>query len=230
MDTLEITPAMESKLADFKSSSAMEGIKKSALASFLDTVDSNWSIILLEACTNTRAYGITKIVSDKFPYADLLGKRTKLTYVAARAHWDSRGTPGTVKLFMEDGKPNILYMLHAYGAGKSIEDNTFKKEVMRKTTDYSYANGLRDDTSIGRLVNFSKCLQLIKAYIGEQEKKHKFVFILPCEESVPHHVCSPEYVKKIKEEIIESFNERDIQIQFKPAIADTHESDKVFDI
>ena len=190
---------------------------------FLPTLGVDSTVILLEACSNTREYGVTRLVTKHYPYANLLGQREPLSYAPGRAHWDSRDCVGTVRLFadyLNKVGPNVMYLLPSYGPGHAIEANEFKQGLVMTTKDKSFAEGLKRDTRDVRIQEFSKCLTKVHNYITSRENTHKFIFLLPVSKGRTHHVCYPEYIRAITE-LREHFCDRDITISYKPELKPT---------
>ena len=161
----------------------------------ISKLDNNSTVILLEACTNTRAYGLTKLLGEQLAYANLVGKRKTLSYTTSRAHWDSRDEVGTIKIYKKENAPSVVYLLPNYGPGHPIETNEFKQVILKRTMDTSFADGLKKDTKENRIRAFKKCMEELEKYILSMDKSYNFLFLLSLMlGEVGHHVCYIEYI------------------------------------
>lgn len=122
------------------------------------------TILLLEACTHTSSYGISKKLSEWLPYSNHIDRREGMSYVKSRAHWNHRDKVGDVKLCVDPASlgPNVVFLLHAFAPGKAYENNEYRQELTEKTRDWQYAKGLKCDTTENRLESFKKCMQTLE--------------------------------------------------------------------
>ena len=180
------------------------------------------TLLVLEASTNTTPYGISRMISKRYPYADHVGSRRSLTYANSRAHWDDRAPLGSLQSCKEGNSPTVIYMIHAYGPGRAYEVNMYRQSVAQNTKDWQYAAGLKDDTLAGRLHAFKKCMENLEDIIRrDTNTNQRYTFLLPTtlemyEKRIEHHVCQLRYIDMMRD-LQSRYPHVDIQLCFKPA-------------
>jgi hypothetical protein len=113
-------------------------------------LDTNEEYVLQQCdCISTQALHLDADYKKEFPWGDVYGDRTPINGFRNLATVDTRGIPGTIKVYPSgNDEPNVVAMFSQVCPGKPF-------------TGINKAKRFKDDTKVNRLKWFKECLERI---------------------------------------------------------------------
>ena len=105
-------------------------------------------------------------LAKKYPHSDAYGVRRPL-YSLKRCIPEDRPVPGTIHISKGENVPYIVAIATQYGIGLPIESNNISQEIIEKSKDRNMIAGIKEDSSINRLVYFKSCMKDLFKFVKE---------------------------------------------------------------
>ncbi|XP_069168855.1 ionotropic receptor 93a-like [Procambarus clarkii] len=105
-------------------------------------------------CISCVPRGMALDLAKKYPHSNAYNVRRPL-YSLKRCIPEDRPVPGTIHISKGENLPYIVAIATQYGIGLPIESNNIAQGIIEKSKDRNMLVGIKEDTSINRLVYFN---------------------------------------------------------------------------
>ena len=135
-------------------------------------------IILNTNAVSFKNFGRLASIVEKYPYADVAGRRQPSETIDFYARKEDIGVEGeavvsTPPVYSEG--PTVITLVSQFGIGRPINENKIAKKMSEKCPDSEIRKKLKADTEVNRISYFKDCIQNAKSKLEKMNDVKKIV-------------------------------------------------------